>query len=78
MSESPLSVRVCIRMEVPRKPVWRQLPWSAKFLRSRASIASFALPSTRPFFRANRTGVCIVFRMASLKVPSGRRKRARI
>ena len=75
MSAMPFSVRVCIRMDVPRKPVWRHFPWSSKFLRRRPSRSSFALPSTTPVLSANRAGVCIVFRIAVLNSPPEVRKR---
>ena len=73
MSLMPFSVRVGMRMEVPRKPVCRQLPCSSKFFLRRAFMLSLACPSTKSFLRANSAGVCIVLRMSVLKVPSALR-----
>ena len=70
MSDIPFSLSVGMSMEVPRNPVWRQLSCKAKFSFSRAIMASLASPSTILFLRANRAGVCMVFRISVLKRPS--------
>ena len=74
MSSMPFSVRVAIRIDVPRNPVCKQRSCCAKFLRRRSIIFALASPSKSWFFRANKAGVCIVLRMAVLKVPSSLRK----
>lgn len=74
MSSMPFSVRVAIRIDVPRNPVCKQRSCCAKFSRRRSIIFALASPSTSWFFRADKGGVCIVLRMAVLKVPSSLRK----
>lgn len=73
MSAIPFSVSVGISIDVPRKPVWRQLPCSLKLLRRRSVILALASPFTILFFRAKSAGVCMVLRISVLKVPSGLR-----
>ena len=75
MSLILFSVRMGIRMEVPKKPVCRQLPCSSKFLRRRFNILSLAGPWSNSFLRANKIGVCIVLRISALNSPLSLKKR---
>ena len=75
MSGIPASfVSVSMRMDVPRKPVCRQLPWSSKFFRSAAFVAATASDFSRmPSLSAKSAGVCMS-RKSGISWPSGATK----